>query len=166
MKPPAPKGMELLRTIWSFQRDPLATLARVTARYSDIVSYGKRHSPFYKMLRYFLGDGLLTSDGGYWLRQRRLAQPAFQRKKIEAMAPIIVRCTEEMVQGWRQLPPGTRPCASLIYCCSLRNLNSGPTLRASTRIDFCSRSRAAPLSPSRPARANVLAITLPSWNHA
>ena len=135
MKPPGPKGLEMLRTIWSFQRDPLGTLARFTSTYGDIVSYrfgpfsvvllnhpeavnralidnhpnyGKRHSPFYKMLRYFLGDGLLTSDGDFWLRQRRLAQPAFQRKKIEAMSPIIVRCTEEMVEGWRRLPPGHR----------------------------------------------------------
>lgn len=125
----------MLRTIWSFQRDPLDTLARVTAKYGDVVSYrfgpfpvvllnhpeavnralidnhpnyGKRHSPFYKMLRSFLGDGLLTSDGDFWLRQRRLAQPAFQRKKIEAMSPIIVRCTEEMVDGWLRLPPGHR----------------------------------------------------------
>jgi len=139
MKPPGPEGIEMLRTIWSFQRDPLGTLARVTARYGDIVSYrfgpfpvvllnhpeavnralvdnhpnyGKRHSPFYKMLRHFLGDGLLTSDGDFWLRQRRLAQPAFQRRKVEAMAPITVRCTEEMVEGWRQLPPGTRLDAS------------------------------------------------------
>ena len=123
----------MLQTIWSFQRDPLSTLARLTQRYGDIVTYrfgpfpvvllnhpeavhralienhpnyGKRNSPFYKMLAYFLGDGLLTSDGDFWLRQRRLAQPAFQRKKIDAFGPTIVRCTEDMVAGWRDLPPG------------------------------------------------------------
>lgn len=135
MKPPGPKGLDMLRTAWSFQTDPLGTLASVTAEYGDVVSYrfgpfsvvllnhpeavnralvdnhpnyGKRHSPFYKMLRYFLGNGLVTSDGDFWLRQRRLAQPAFQRKKIEALSPLIVRCTEEMLEGWRRLPPGHR----------------------------------------------------------
>lgn len=135
MRPPGPKGLEMLRTIWSFQKDPLGTLAQVTSKYGDLVAYrfgpfpvvllnhpeavhralvdnhpnyGKKHSPFYKMLRTFLGDGLVTSDGPFWLRQRRLAQPAFARKKIEAMGPTMVGCTEEMIANWRRLPPGSR----------------------------------------------------------
>lgn len=135
MRPPGPAGLDTLKTLWNFQRSPLETLARITAKYGDIVcyrfgpfpvvllnhpeavnrvlienhpNYGKKHNPFYKMLRSFLGDGLVTSDGAFWLRQRRLAQPAFQRKRVEAMAPTIVRCTEEMIAKWRTLPPGTR----------------------------------------------------------
>lgn len=133
MKPPGPQGFEVLKNIWGLQRKPLDTLLHLTGRYGDIVryrygpfpvvllnhpeavqrmlvdnhtAYGKRRSPFYKMLQYFLGDGLLTSDGDFWLRQRRLAQPAFQRKKIEAFGPAIIRCTEEMIEEWRRLPPG------------------------------------------------------------
>src|SRR5688500_10653300 len=36
----------------------------------------------YVRLRQILGLGLITSDGDYWLRQRRIAQPAFHRQKI------------------------------------------------------------------------------------
>lgn len=37
----------------------------------------------------FAGKGLLTSDGPYWLKQRRLIQPGFHRDKIAALADII-----------------------------------------------------------------------------
>ena len=32
----------------------------------------------YEKLRILLGDGLVTSEGDFWLRQRRIAQPAFR----------------------------------------------------------------------------------------
>jgi cytochrome P450 len=128
---PGPRGLELLKTIWSFQRDPLQTLVRLTRTYGDLITYrfgpfrvvllnhpeavqralvdnhpnyGKRHSPFYRMLKNMLGGGLLTNDGEDWLRQRRLAQPAFQRRKLEALKPMIVGCTEQMLDRWQRHP--------------------------------------------------------------
>jgi cytochrome P450 len=47
------------------------------------------------------GNGLLTSEGEFWLRQRRLAQPAFHRARIAAYAETMVRFTERMLEGWR-----------------------------------------------------------------
>jgi cytochrome P450 len=37
------------------------------------------------------GNGLLTSEGDFWLRQRRLAQPAFLRAWLASGAPQVVR---------------------------------------------------------------------------
>jgi len=37
----------------------------------------------------FAGKGLLTSDGPYWLKQRRLIQPGFHRSKIASLVDII-----------------------------------------------------------------------------
>src|SRR5687768_16900558 len=33
----------------------------------------------------FFGNGLLFSNGDYWLRQRRLIQPAFHREKLKGL---------------------------------------------------------------------------------
>src|SRR5438132_6529205 len=39
-----------------------------------------------RRLRSPLGEGLLVSEGDFWLRQRRLMQPAFHRQRLDAMA--------------------------------------------------------------------------------
>ena len=42
-----------------------------------------------KILGRYVGKGLLTSDGPYWLQQRRLIQPGFHRKKLAALVDIM-----------------------------------------------------------------------------
>ncbi len=42
------------------------------------------HSYVRRLMRPFLGDGLLTSESDTWLRQRRMVQPAFHRHRIAA----------------------------------------------------------------------------------
>ncbi len=54
----------------------------------------------YQMLRLSLGNGLVTSEGSFWLRQRRLAQPAFHRARLIAFADVMSRAADEMVDGW------------------------------------------------------------------
>jgi cytochrome P450 len=46
------------------------------------------------------GEGLLTSEGGFWLRQRRLAQPAFHRARIATYAETMVQYTERLLERW------------------------------------------------------------------
>ncbi len=46
-----------------------------------------------------LGDGLLASDGAFWRRQRRLAQPAFHRERVENYAGTMVAYAERMLEG-------------------------------------------------------------------
>jgi cytochrome P450 len=51
-------------------------------------------------LRPFLGDGLLISEGEFWKRQRRLAQPAFHLRRLQALAGTMAGAAARMVQGW------------------------------------------------------------------
>jgi cytochrome P450 len=64
-------------------------------------------SPLFERLREVVGNGLLTSEDALWLRQRRLAQPAFHRQRVMAMADVMVSCTEQMLERWdRAASPG------------------------------------------------------------
>jgi cytochrome P450 len=54
-------------------------------------------SPFFQRL---VGNGLLTSEGEVWKRQRRLAQPAFHRQRISSYGDVMVEYTERMIGGW------------------------------------------------------------------
>jgi len=51
-------------------------------------------------LRPVLGQGLLTSEGDFWRRQRRLAQPAFHRDRIAAYAGIMVDYAVGLASRW------------------------------------------------------------------
>ncbi len=55
------------------------------------------------------GRGLLTSDGSFWLRQRRLEQPAFARSRLEALDRIVVPATQAMLAGWETALPADDP---------------------------------------------------------
>jgi cytochrome P450 len=47
------------------------------------------------------GEGLFTSGGALWRRQRRLMAPVFQHAKIDAFANVMVECAEHSSRQWR-----------------------------------------------------------------
>jgi cytochrome P450 len=51
-------------------------------------------------LSMILGNGLITSEGAFWLRQRRLAQPSFHRSSLASFAKAMAVATERAVDGW------------------------------------------------------------------
>ncbi len=55
----------------------------------------------YDLMRQVLGNGLLTSEGSFWLRQRRLAQPAFHREHLTGWGNEMVRLTRELADSWQ-----------------------------------------------------------------
>ena len=51
-------------------------------------------------LSLMFGNGLLVSEGAFWRKQRRLAQPAFHRERVASYGDVMVRFTEAAVAGW------------------------------------------------------------------
>ena len=47
-----------------------------------------------------LGNGLVTSEGEYWHRQRKLIQPVFLKARVQSYAPIMGELTERMLNSW------------------------------------------------------------------
>src|SRR6266436_377220 len=117
----------LIRSLFgAMQQNPLDYFTAMAQKYGDVsgIRIGKFRSLFinhpdliedvlvnnarlyYKgrILRankYLFGEGLLTSEGDFWLRQRRLAQPAFHRARIASYAATMVEYTQRMLNGWR-----------------------------------------------------------------
>ena len=126
---PGPKGHWFLGPLADVRRDVLGFLTSSTDQYGDVVrmrfgsltlhvvrhpndvahvlkdnakNYDKQTSA-YRALSLALGKGLLTSEGEFWLRQRRIAQPAFHKKRIAGFASVMVRATEEMLAAWQPM---------------------------------------------------------------
>lgn len=53
-----------------------------------------------RMYKPVLGNGLVTSEGDFWLRQRRLAQPAFLKARVLSYAPMMAELTRRMLASW------------------------------------------------------------------
>ena len=125
--PPGPEGNLILGVMPEFNRDTLGFIERCRD-YGDVVRmrflyltayflYNPDHieyvlvsnaknfiksrslrSPFFQRL---VGNGLLTSEGEVWKRQRRLAQPAFHRQRISAYGEVMVNYATRMISSWR-----------------------------------------------------------------
>ena len=128
--PPTPPGHVLLGNSLQYMRDPLGHVEQWSREYGDVVRLRLPGLPSYllthpahieevlrgsyrsftkdrvtRRLSIFLGEGLLTSEGDFWRRQRRLAQPGFQGQQIEDYSKAMVDCTEQMLDRWQ---PGQR----------------------------------------------------------
>src|SRR6202167_4286586 len=124
--PPGPKGTPLFGLAFQVLRDPLATLVRLARQYGDIVCIRVfkqyrillnlpeyieqvsivQHAKFHKstltkdVTERLLGQGLLISEGDFWRRQRRLAQPAFHRTRIAEYGTTMVEWANMQMRRW------------------------------------------------------------------
>lgn len=113
-----------LRSITRFLENPVPVLMEYVENYGDTFGYyvgGKQYAILsvdpevnrhvlqtnhrnYKksfiltdVLGKYVGHGLLTSNGDYWLRQRRMIQPGFHRGKLQAISGIMVDVMEDFM---------------------------------------------------------------------
>ncbi len=60
-----------------------------------------KNTPAYREVRLALGNGMLTSEGEVWHRQRRFLAPVFTRRRIEnSYAEIMVEEAQRLVASW------------------------------------------------------------------
>jgi cytochrome P450 len=116
------------------RRNPTAVFMNAARRFGDVVhlKIGPRHgylvtnpadvrhvlqdnarnyhkSPLYDKLRAILGNGLLTSEDAFWLRQRRIAQPAFHHQRIAVLAGVMAQAARETAARWKTIASEKRP---------------------------------------------------------
>jgi cytochrome P450 len=60
----------------------------------------KKSPIHFEKLGHFLGNGLLTSDGEYWLRQRRLIQPGFHRDRLAGLTDIMNGVLDDFIASF------------------------------------------------------------------
>jgi cytochrome P450 len=128
---PGPRGGLFFGSLFEAQRDPLEFFQRMIGEHGDYV--GVRFGPFrylivndpdsvrhvlvdnhrnykksrnYQGLKLVLGEGLVTSEGDFWRRQRRLAQPAFHKERLAGFARTMVSDAAAMLERWRAVPAG------------------------------------------------------------
>ena len=69
-------------------------------------------STAYNALKLLLGNGLLTSEGDFWRKQRKLMQPGFHRERLASFVKTYSDVTQEMIQRWSELEDGAEIDAS------------------------------------------------------
>jgi cytochrome P450 len=65
-------------------------------------NYRKSHFTRH-MLGPVMGQGLITSEGELWRRQRHIAAPAFHARRITEMVSTMAGSTEQMLPRWRSI---------------------------------------------------------------
>jgi cytochrome P450 len=60
-------------------------------------------------VRMLLGNGIVTSDGDLWRKQRYLMQPMFHRRMVTQFGRVIDRVTARLIERWRRLADQGEP---------------------------------------------------------
>src|SRR5262249_34925389 len=124
---PGPRGHFLFGCLRGFRRDQLNFLRDLRRTHGDYVriptvpgfdiylladpaavehvlvkNYKNYRKPEFltEPVRLLLGNGLFSSEGDFWLRQRRLAQPAFLLGAIVLLATPMTAAVESLIRAW------------------------------------------------------------------
>ncbi|HJP67005.1 MAG TPA: cytochrome P450 [Actinomycetota bacterium] len=122
-RPPGPGRQEFVK---AFRANPLDTVLDLQKNYGDIVVYEMRRIPGYLLshpdyvrevlvtqsgkfvkgfglqdMRVVMGDGLVTSDGDFHRRQRRLAQPAMHHQRLLTYSEVMGEFSKRYWGRWQ-----------------------------------------------------------------
>jgi len=126
LNPPGPKRKPVIGYLREFRHDPPAFLTKLAREHGDVVNFKLGPQDMYllnhpdyirdvlvtnnrnfvksrglQMAKRFLGESLLTSEGEFHRRQRRLAQPAFHRQRINSYADAMIDHAFRTRERWQ-----------------------------------------------------------------
>jgi cytochrome P450 len=132
--PPTVSGHWLWGSLPERKSNPLGLYLRARQQYGDVVRYRMGHihvqqlthpnhvkyvladaaarypkGTVFDKTRPLVGNGLLTSEGDFWKRQRRLAQPAFHRERLAALGTMMTETAAQTLQQWEALVTAGQP---------------------------------------------------------
>lgn len=124
-KAPGPGIGAIPRTLKDFPRNPIKFSQGLWQKYGDIVRFwigpflvhlisgpeeikhvlqdnNQNYSKgrVYDAFKPVIGNGLLTSEGDFWRRQRRLANPSFRHDKIRGFVSMFAEQSQALLEEW------------------------------------------------------------------
>jgi cytochrome P450 len=123
---PGPQGYPILGVVPKIGRDVLGFFKAMRDEYGDVVRLdlgartlylvthpddvkyvlqdnNRNYAKGYEQVKPVLGEGLVSSEGDIWRRQRRLIQPNFHRRRIAEFSTIMVESAAEMLESWKPI---------------------------------------------------------------
>ncbi len=122
---PGPHGHWLMGSAPAFQKNPITFFEELHKNYGDVIRFNLGRTPFhlivnpsdvkrifvdnvgnyikgnrYKILADMLGNGLITSTGDFWKKQRRLISPLFHQTRLALFVERITKTTSEFLKNW------------------------------------------------------------------
>jgi cytochrome P450 len=133
--PPKTKGFPVVGALPTLLREQLAFLENARAKYGDIYTLdlgpmsmvmlnhpdfaqyvlrdnAKNYSkggPIWDSVRSLIGNGLVVSEGDFWLRQRRMMSPHFHRQRLGALTEVMVEAISERLKDWERMSDEGQP---------------------------------------------------------
>ncbi|MFF3325155.1 cytochrome P450 [Streptomyces sp. NPDC002889] len=147
---PGPAGLPLLGSMFDLKRDSLGTFLNAQREHGDVVRITagppglraelyavfsaegaqqvlatesanfRKDNAFYQEVRESFGNGLLTSQDEDHVRQRRLVQPLFTRRRVDGYADAVTAETAALTAAWRKAPDATVDVVSEVTALTLR----------------------------------------------
>jgi cytochrome P450 len=121
---PGPPTLQFFLDLSKFRKDPLGGFFKSSLTYGDVVRYrgvwvthqlshpdhiqhvlqgnfaNYRKGRGYRILKLSLGEGLLTSEGTLWQRQRKMTQPSFQGQQVASFVGAMAESALTMLRRW------------------------------------------------------------------
>ena len=122
--PPRAQGLPLVGVLPEFTKNPLEFFIQAAVNYGRVVQLdlgprrmilishpedikyvlqdnNKNYTKGYDMVKPLMGEGLVSSDGELWLRQRRIIQPLFNRPNLVSLLPMMEQAARETIETWK-----------------------------------------------------------------